>query len=185
MKNFIVFLVLVTLLLIVPTASIADTVYEWETIKPTEYKIVLKDNGKVYLKVSLDLFMDILQKTYPHLNKNQVRMNALRAAKIDILNEYIRIRDGEQRFKIGPNTFLIKVSGFVRGMNPERNGDYLELFLGEYHATPGIIHIEWRTHFRSKIRNPNHEIRNNDQNSNAPMTKTSYFQWVRFGHFVI
>jgi len=139
MKNSIVFLVMVALLLIAPTASIGDTVYEWETIKPTEYKLVLKDNGKVYLKVSLDFFIDVLQKARPHLNIGQVRMKALRAAKVDMLNEYVRIRDGEERFKIGPNTFLIKVSGFVQGISPKQNGDYMELFLGEYHAVPGTV----------------------------------------------
>jgi len=47
--------------------------------------------------------------------------------------------------------------------------------------------------FRSKIRNPKHEIRdvlkasaaNNDRNKNAPMTKTWNFQCISFGHFVI
>jgi len=41
------------------------------------------------------------------------------------------------------------------------------------------------TTVRSKIRNPKHEIRNNDRNNNAPMTKTSNFQFISFGHFVI
>jgi len=39
--------------------------------------------------------------------------------------------------------------------------------------------------FRSKIRNPKQEIRNNDRNKNAPMTKTSNFQCISFGHLVI
>ena len=38
---------------------------------------------------------------------------------------------------------------------------------------------------RSKNRNPKHEIRNNDRNKNAPMTKTTDFQCISFGHFVI
>ena len=32
---------------------------------------------------------------------------------------------------------------------------------------------------------PKHEIRNNDKNKNDPMTKTSDFQCVSLGHFVI
>jgi len=36
-----------------------------------------------------------------------------------------------------------------------------------------------------KIRNTNIEIRNNDRNKNAPMTKTTDFQCISFGHFVI
>ncbi len=49
-----------------------------------------------------------------------------------------------------------------------------------------------------EIRNPKHpelnetnsfnresEVRNNDQNTNAPMMKTSYFQHLSLGHFVI
>jgi hypothetical protein len=32
---------------------------------------------------------------------------------------------------------------------------------------------------------PKHEIRNNDKNTNAPMTKTSKFKGVNLGHFVI
>ena len=36
-----------------------------------------------------------------------------------------------------------------------------------------------------KIRNPKHEIRNNDKNKNVQMTKTSDIQCFCFGHFVI
>ncbi len=39
--------------------------------------------------------------------------------------------------------------------------------------------------FRSKNRNPKHEARNNDRNKNAPMTKTTGFQSISFGHSVI
>jgi hypothetical protein len=39
--------------------------------------------------------------------------------------------------------------------------------------------------FGQQIRNAKHEIRNNNQNTNVPMTKTLYFQRISLGNFVI
>jgi hypothetical protein len=39
--------------------------------------------------------------------------------------------------------------------------------------------------FRSEIRNTNIEIRNNDKNTNAPITKITDFKLLSFGHFLI
>jgi len=38
---------------------------------------------------------------------------------------------------------------------------------------------------KREILNPKHEARNNDQNTNAPMIKTLYFQHLSLGYFVI
>jgi hypothetical protein len=46
-------------------------------------------------------------------------------------------------------------------------------------------HREHRKISEREIRNPKHEARNNDQNTNVPMIKTSYSQHPSLGHFVI
>lgn len=145
MKNRMIIIALLILILIINSnIGLAATVYEWQTNKPTDYKIVLKDNGRVYLTVSLDFFVRMLRENHGEMSNGQIRMHALRAAKVDMMNEYIRIRDGERQFKIGPTTFQIKISGMVQGVDPQQRDNVLELFLGIYDENDGIISIDWR-----------------------------------------